>query len=87
MEQITIKNKQEKTRPGETIISKAIRGYKARPKISIAITALVLFGFGFLLLGGGKLAPQENLSPKHSRSGDNVISGVAKAVDPRDRWT
>lgn len=87
MEQITIKNKQEKQRPAETIISKAIRAYKMSPKISIAITALVLFGFGFLLLGGGKPLPQENLLPKHSRNSDNTISGVEKAVDPRDRWT
>lgn len=87
MEQITIKGKQEKAKPSKTIISKGIRAYKARPKISIAITALVLFGFGFLLLGGSKPETQETLLPKHSRSDDNAISGVEKAVDPRDRWT
>lgn len=87
MEQITIKGKQEKARPSETIISKGIRAYKARPKISIAITALVLFGFGLLLLGNSKPEPQESLPPKHSRTSDGIISGVEKAVDPRDRWT
>lgn len=87
MEQITIKGKQEKARPSETIISKGIRAYKARPKISIAITALVLFGFGLLLLGSSKPEPQESLPPKHSRTSDGIISGVEKAVDPRDRWT
>ncbi|WP_218460810.1 TraB/VirB10 family protein [Rickettsia sp. TH2014] len=87
MEQIRIKDKKGRTAPCDTILSRCIRAYKRRPKISIAVTSVVLLSFGYLLLGSSKGLPKETLPPKESRSSDSTISGIEKAVDPRDRWT
>ncbi|MCC8419317.1 MAG: hypothetical protein LN590_07400 [Rickettsia endosymbiont of Glossina mortisans submortisans] len=77
MEQIRIKDKKERTAPCDTILSRCIRAYKRRPKISIAVTSVVLLSFGYLLLGSSKGLPKETLPPKESRSSDSTISSFA----------